>query len=587
MTVLVPGQRADLRRVPDAEPWLFGGALAVIAVLALLPSLRLLGEALGGRGIGGADGTLDGLLGGGVGHHFATVFSQPVTWRATLNSLTVSAAGTVIALVLGSLFAILVGLTDLRRRRAMMFLFVLPLVIAPQVVALAWLQLLGPSSALLKSIGLAPPPGSPNPLYGAGGIALLLGIQYAPLVCLTLRAGLRGLPRELPEAARASGAGPVRTLVSVILPLMTPAVVAGTALTYVSCLGNFGVPAFLGIPAGYPVLPTLIYQRLAGLGPSVLPEVAVLGVLIGALAVAGVMLQEHMLRRRDFRVQAGAGSETLFPLGHWRATVECAVWAFLVVTVVLPMLALAMTSLLPALGVAFERGTLTLEHYRFVLFEHAATRRAFANSLLLSGAAAALILALSVPLAQALHLGQGRLVRAARLLVELPYALPGIVLALAAILLFIKPLPLLNWSPYNTLWIIFFCYLARFLVLGLRPVAGARQQMDPALEEAARVAGAGTATRLATIVWPSVAPMAVAGALMVFLTAFNELTVSALLWSSGNETLGVALFAFQTGGEATLAAALATTTTAVTLVLMLGMQWLGRALPSGVIPWRD
>ena len=68
--------------------------------------------------------------------------------------------------------------------------------IAPQVTALAWLQLFGPSSPLLKLIGMAPPLGSRNPLYSREGIILLLGLQYAPLVFLTLRAGLRALPRN-------------------------------------------------------------------------------------------------------------------------------------------------------------------------------------------------------------------------------------------------------------------------------------------------------------------------------------------------------------------------------------------------------
>ena len=89
---------------------------------------------------------------------------------------------------------------------------------------------------------------------------------------------------------------------TIVLPLMTPPLVAGIALCFVSCLGNFGIPAFLGIPGNYLVLPTLIYQRLAGLGPSVLSEVAVLSVLIGIIAVVGISLQDLMLRRRDFRI---------------------------------------------------------------------------------------------------------------------------------------------------------------------------------------------------------------------------------------------------------------------------------------------
>ena len=170
-----------------------------------------------------------------------------------------------------------------------MFCFVLPLMLAPQVVALAWLQMFGPSSPLLKMLGIAPALGSRNPLYSPGGIILVLGVQYAPLVFLTLRAGLRTLPQELIEAALAGGAQPLHVLRTIVLPLMTPPLLAGVALCFVSCLGNFGIPALLGIPGNYLVLPTLIYQRLAGLGPGVLSEVAVLSMLIGMIALVGIV----------------------------------------------------------------------------------------------------------------------------------------------------------------------------------------------------------------------------------------------------------------------------------------------------------
>jgi iron(III) transport system permease protein len=170
---------------------------------------------------------------------------------------------------------------------------------------------------------------------------------------------------------------------------------------------------------------------------------------------------------------------------------------------------------------------------------------------------------------------------------EVPYALPGVVLAIAAILLFLKPLPVLGVSLYNTIWIILFCYLARFLVLGLRPVIGSFYRIDRTLEEAAQIAGARLTQRLATIVFPLVAPVAGAGALLIFLTAFNELTVSALLWSSGSETLGVIFFSFQQGGDSTYAAALGALTVIVTTALMLSTLFIAGRLPPGVLPWRD
>ena len=124
-------------------------------------------------------------------------------------------------------------------------------------------------------------------------------------------------------------------------------------------------------------------------------------------------------------------------------------------------------------------------------------------------------------------------------------------------------------------------------MLGLRPVVSGYHQLDRTLEEAAQIAGARLLRRLATVILPLVAPAAAAGALLIFLTAFNELTVSALLWSTGSETLGVVFFSFQQGGDSNYAAALGMLTVIVSIALMLSTLLLAGRLPKGVLPWRD
>jgi iron(III) transport system permease protein len=515
------------------------------------------------------------------------VLSSTTTWTATLHSLVTALGGTALAVLIGTIVALTVALTDIRHRNAFVFCFVLPLLIAPQVVALAWLQMFGPSSPLLRMLGVAPAMGSRNPLYSPGGIILVLGVQYAPLVFLTLRAGLRTLPQELIEAGLSGGAAPLTVLRTIVLPLMTPPMLAGIALCFVSCLGNFGIPALLGIPGNYLVLPTLIYQRLSGLGPGALSEVAVLSMLIGAIAVIGIVAQDAILRRRDFRTSTATIAARPFELRRWRPAVEVALWSLSFVVLLLPLLALVLTSLVPAVGVPLGFATATLENYRFVLLHHAGARRAFVNSFGLSASAAIAIVLLAIPLAYFLVWRRSRLLRAVNVVTEVPYAVPGVVLAIAAILLFLRPLPVIGVSIYNTVWIILFCYLARFLVLGLRPVISGYHQLDRTLEEASQIAGARLLRRLRTVIVPLVAPAAAAGALLVFLTAFNELTVSALLWSSGSETLGVVLFSFQQGGDSTYATALGVLTVIVSIALMLSTLLLSGRLPSGVLPWRD
>jgi iron(III) transport system permease protein len=142
-------------------------------------------------------------------------------------------------------------------------------------------------------------------------------------------------------------------------------------------------------------------------------------------------------------------------------------------------------------------------------------------------------------------------------------------------------------SIYGTLTILLIAYLARFLPLVLRPVAAAAQSADPSLDEAARVAGAGLARRILSVFLPGMLPAAAAGAILVVMTAINELTLSALLWSSGNETIGVMVFALQYEGNSTAAAAVAVLSTVLVLILAALATTVARALPRGMLPWLD
>lgn len=546
----------------------------IVFVMSFLPLLRLLQETVFPGGNFSLDAIRDGL-------------SDDTVWRATRNTIVVGIGGTIASLILGVTVALIVTLTDIRLRQTLVLCFVTPLMIAPQVTALAWLQVFGPSSPILNFFGIAPPLGTPNPLYSPEGIILLLSIQYSPLVFLIVRAGLRQLPRELVEAAQSGGAGPFRIISTVILPLATPAIVAAAALTFVSCVGNFGIPAFLGIPANYLVLPTLIFQRLAGGGPAVLSEVAVLSMLIAVIAMIGIFMQDYFSSRRDYRISGTSASLAPYALGRWRIPLETAMWLLMLIILVLPLTGLVLTSLVRGYGVALTADSVTLDNYRFVVMEHIAARRAFANSFILSVAAAVFAMFVAIPIGYVIAWHRGRWTKALNIVVEMPYALPGVVLSIAAILLFLKPIPIVNVQLYNTVWIILFAYLARFLVLGVRPVVNGYLQIDRALEEAAQIGGARLFTRMRTIIFPMIAPAAMAGGLLIFMTALSELTVSALLWSSGSETLGVVIFSFEQGGDTKYAAAISALLVAFTFSLMLGANLFAKKLPSGVLPWRD
>ncbi len=504
---------------------------------------------------------------------------------ALANTLVAASLSTLISLVLGTALAVVLKLTELPGRGSLAFIAILPMLIPPQVSALAWIELLGPMSPVLSPLGLAPPAGRTNAIYSMGGIAWVMGLEHMPLVLLTVASGLASLPRELIEAARIVGARGPRIVASVVLPAIAPSLLAGAMLAFVSAVGNFGVPALLGIPGRLTLLTTLIYQRLNGFGPSVLGEVAAISLLLIGLAGAALLLHA-LLTRRTAHLDSTAVSGAVLRLRMLRSPLTVAIWAVLIMVSVLPLAALAGSALVPALGVPFGLDTLSLSNFEHLLNGNDAVRRAFANSAILAASAAVICMLIALPLSYFAAVRRSPLARTLDAIVQAPYAVPGTVLSLGVIIVYLKPLPMIGISIYNTLAILLVAYLARFLLLAQRPVSAAMATLDPALDEAGATVGARALTRLAAIVAPAALPSALAGALLVFMMAFNELTVSALLWSTGNETLGVMVFQLQYEGNSPAAAALAAMVVAITLSLAAVLGALGNRWSPGAVPWR-
>ena len=509
--------------------------------------------------------------------------------RALINSLDSAFFSALIALVLGVTIALAIGLTDIRGKGVFTFLLLIPMMVPPHVTAIAWIQAMGPSSPLPQLLGLAPPPGSTHPLYSRQGVILLLSIQHMPLVFLVVLAALRALPREMTEAARIAGARPSAVLRRIVLPLLAPILISAFALAFVSALGNFGIPALLGIPARYTTLPVLLWQRLASFGPDVLSSVAAIAALLAAIAIAVIALQMALLARTRGALMGPPQPPLEIRLGNRRPVAEALLGLLVLATLVLPVIALTTTSLIPTYGVPFTLQTITFGNFAEVLFRQQVTLRAFANSTFVAGLSGLVLAALAMAVGHVLN-AHKRAYRhagtALATLAETTYAIPGLVISIAFILAFIRPIPILDVSIYNTLAIIGLAYICAFLSIALKPVAAAAAQLDLALEEAARVSGARFFMRMRRVFAPLIAPAAASGAILGFLTAYNEITVSALLWSTGNETIGTTIYNYEDGGYTTLAAAMSTVTVIATIGLMAALDRFGKRLPPGVVPWR-
>lgn len=547
--------------------------LLCAALFGALPFLRLLAAAFAPGWQFAPEGAL------------AEITSRAAV-NATLHTFETAGLSALGALLIGGAAAILLAVTDVRGKRPLAFALVFSMMIAPQVAALAFLSLFAPNSFLLGILGLSPAPGTPNPLLGRGGIILVMALHHAPLVAITLWTGLRSVPHALVEAAQMEGAAPATIVGRILLPVLRPQIIAAALLAFVAGIGNFGIPALLGLPVNYLTLPTLIYRRLSSFGPSGLPDAAALSLLVALVAGLGITAGLLATRRAGGKVEIERPLQPFWQLGTARPLIAAGLWLLIALKLGLPLLALIGEALTPALGVALTWQNLTFDKFAEVLLRQDVTVRAFRNSLLFAGSAAVILALLSIAFAYGLERRMGKLRRVVEVVIELPYALPGVVLAIACILMFLKPLPLIGVSIYATPFIILFAYIARFLPLALKAPVAAMAQIEAHHEEAAKLDGVTLWQMLRFIVAPILAPAAAVSGLMVFLVAFNELTVSALLWSSGTETLGVVLFSLKEAGLAGEAAAVAISACLVILAVMLGLDALGRKLPANILPWR-
>jgi iron(III) transport system permease protein len=366
---------------------------------------------------------------------------------------------------------------------------------------------------------------------------------------------LNRLDPSMEEGARVSGAGIWRTVRDITLPVMRPAVASGAILVFIYSMANFGVPAVLGFTENYFVLTTRIYDLIRNAAfEGNLNRAAALAILLGLIAVVSVGLQRLGAGRQRGLSQRSAPDVPL-RLGGWSRPMAGFAWLVVIVAAVLPLVAIGLSSVTDALGRLPLPGNLTLDNYVRALTLNDAVIRGIRNSLVLAAMAGVIIVAIGAII--------GYLVRRTRLpgrqlldaLATFPYALPGTVVAVAVLLAFIAPLGPL--ALFNTLWILLVAYLVHYMAYGVRATTGALALMDPSLEEASRASGATRGQTFWRIVVPLLRPALFGGFFLVFIPTLRELTISILLWSPGNETIGVVVFNLQDAGETQAAAAVA------------------------------
>ncbi|MEK8132152.1 iron ABC transporter permease [Paenibacillus filicis] len=540
---------------PFVKRLLLGAAIVVLIVFFFTPIVRLMYLSVeGSHGLTFA--------------HYADMLKQSRLWKTLTDTFIIVVGSSLVSIALGVLAAWLMAYSDIKHKKILHMAILISFILPSYVLTLSWSSFMGTQGLAAQVLHLFNPHAKPWSMYSYGGIIFVMGIHHFPLVYMFTVDVLKKIPRDLEWATRASGAGKWKTFRLITLPLALPGLTAGALLVFLASLDNFGIPAFLGIPKNISVLSTLIYEEIIGFGPTAFSRGAALSVMLGIIAILGTLLQWIIVRKIKASDTVIVDNSPRYSLGKHRTWVTGAIWAFLALITAVPLISMVAISLKKAYGLPFQWANLTFSNYTYILLENSKVWQSIQNSLLLSVTTLAICLVLGSLLAYVRVRKPSLLTKSAELAVALPYTLPGIVFALSMIFMWMEPIP--GWNPgiYGSIRILFIAYVCRFLILQVRAAITAFTQVDPSMEEAAHIFGAGLWRKWVTILLPLLLPGLLSGAFLVFLTAFTELTVSALLWSTGSQTIGVTIFSFEQAGSTLYSTALSSL---IVLLIIVGM----------------
>lgn len=493
---------------------------------------------------------------------------QEDTFQALKMSIMIAACVTVTCTFVGTLFAWLVTRTDLPFKQTMKVLFTVPFMLPAFIGALAWKMLLSPRAGYINQIWMAIT-GTRDALfnvYGFWGIVVIETMYLFPFVFIQVSGALERMDPTLEESARISGAGLFTITRKITIPLIMPAVVAGALLVCLYSLSHFGTPAILGTEVGIYTIPTMIYELIHQSAGSfaAIRAATVLSVVLVLSAAVILYAQNKVIKSGRFQIIAGKSVRpSVLKLRGLRMPLFIFCCVYLLITVVMPTVTIFLVGFLKTYGLPLALENMTFENFRYVLFEWKLTKDAIWNSLYLSLSAAFVTMIAGGIISYVLVKMKVRGKWFLEFLGLLPFSLPGTVIALGVIL---------TWSGrfgvniYNTAWIIFVAYIARYMAFSLKSNSAALEQVHDSLVEASRASGATPWQALRDIVIPLIRPGMVAAFFLIFLPALRELTTSVLLYGPTTRTIGVAIYTLNEDGETVYACALA----GVALLLIVG-----------------
>jgi len=479
---------------------------------------------------------------------FGKLFGDATIRHAFLISLSLALFVGVLACLVATPLAWLVARTDIPGQAVVRSLVTASFVTPPFLGSIAWELLAAPNSGLLNllyrwAFDLSRGEHLFN-IFTYGGLVFAMTSYSFPFVFTLVANALDRVPSDIEEASAILGGKPSTTLRRITLPMVMPAVLAGSLVAMVQALTLFGTPAILALPAGFHVITTKIWSffqfppRLDVAAASALPLLMVVVLLLYG--------KKWLLGRRGYTVLGGkSGSPRRVKLGKWVWLAWLYVLVILSITIILPYSALLKVALTRNVSEPLTWGTLTLHNFHFVLFEFSATRLAIWNTMFLGLVTATIATVMALVIAYLVARKPVRGSSLLGLLATAPMAVPGIVLGVGLFLAYANP----TLRLYGTLWILLIAFLTLELPAGYQQMSAAFNGVHPELEEASRILGARRLRSLWDITTPLLRTSIVATWCFVFIGTIRELSATILLTTANTKLVSVIIYDLNESGD--------------------------------------
>ena len=474
--------------------------------------------------------------------NYRNVLSQRIVLESIFASVGVSSLTVLLCAAVGVPLAFLFERYEFPARRVFATMAALPLVLPPLVGTVAFIFLLGESGILARLVqSVFSLENSPWSLRGWPALLLFHTYTMYPFFYMLTGAGLRRIDASLAESAQSLGAGRVRVLARVVLPQLTPSLIAAGLLTFMTSMASFSAPLLFG--GGVRVLTLEIFTaRQRGDAGVAVTETVILGLI--SLSALVVFQRYEGTRRFAAAAMKGATKKRQAIKGGGSRAIAIASGIIFSLILVLPVATLVLVSF-AAEGkwtVQTFPPSYTVANY-VKIFSDSRAAEVFLNSLSMSAIAAIAALGWSFCVLGVMAGKGGRYwKRVLSWLILVPWALPGTVVAISIAEAYGQPSPLSGaFILVGTFWILPVVYFLRFMPLVVRALQASAEQLDAALDEAAGSLGARWWRRFTRVTLPLVWPGALAGTLLAFVIALGEYVASVLVFVPSNRPVSIAI----------------------------------------------